>query len=243
MEKVIYTAMSGAEYALTAEQIHANNLANASTTGFRADFERVQAYPVTDSKNETRIMAQMTAGGINYAAGSMNRTDRPLDVAIRGDGFFTVQMADGKEAYTRDGEFSLNQSGQLTLNGYPVQGAGGPITVPEYRDIKIGEDGVISITPAGGGATQQIGQLKLVNPDKTQLTKNSSGFLQLSDGTTASTDSTIQVASGFLESSNVNPVDELIASLSLTRSFDLQVKLMQSSDKQAEDGNKLISNS
>jgi len=240
MEKVIYTAMSGAEYALTAQQIHANNLANANTTGFRADFERVQAYPITDSDNETRIMAQMTAGGINFSSGNMDKTDRPLDAAIRGDGFFSVEMPDGSEAYTRNGEFSLDADGQLNLNGYALLGDGGPIVVPDYQDIKIGEDGTVSITPPGGGAVQEVGRLKLVNPDLTQLTKNTAGFLQQTGGAPAAADENVTVAAGFLESSNVNPIDELIASLSLTRSFDLQVKLMQSADSQAEEGNKLI---
>lgn len=239
MEKVIYTAMSGAEYALTAQQIHANNLANANTTGFRADYERVQAYATSDSKNETRIMAQMTAGGINYESGSLIKTDRPLDGAIRGDGFFTIQMPDGSEAYTRNGEFSLNETGELSLNGYPVMGDGGPLVVPDYRDLKIGSDGTISITPAGGGALQEVGRLKLVNPDTASLSKNSAGFL-VTDGAPAQTDEAVTMASGFIESSNVNPIDELIASMSLTRSFDLQVKLMKNADSQAEEGNKLI---
>lgn len=240
MEKVIYTAMSGAEYALTAQQIHANNLANANTTGFRADFERVQAYSLTDSDNETRIMAQVTAGGINFSAGSMEKTDRSLDAAIRGDGFFTVQMPDGSEAYTRNGEFTLDETGQLNLNGYALMGDGGAITIPDYQDIKIGEDGTISITPPGGGAIQEVGRLKLVNPDVSTLSKNNAGFLHNSSGQTSETDENVTVAAGFLESSNVNPIDELIASMSLTRSFDLQVKLMKAADSQAEEGNTLI---
>lgn len=242
MEKVIYTAMSGAEYVLTAQQIHANNLANATTTGFRADFERVQAYPITDSNNETRVMAQMTAGGVNFDSGSLDKTDRPLDAAIRGEGFFTVQMPDGSEAYTRNGEFTLAADGQLTMNGYPVMGDGGALTIPDYRDLKIGSDGTISITPAGGGALQEVGRIKLVNPDTSTLTKNTYGMFTTSNGT-ATADENVTVASGFLESSNVNPIDELITSLSLTRSFDLQVKLMKSADSQAEEGNQLISSS
>ena len=241
MEKVIYTAMSGAEHALQAQQIHANNLANVNTTGFRADFERVQAYQLQGDTFGARVMAQEIPGGTSFSAGAISETGRELDVAIQGDGYLTVTMADGSEAYTRAGELTLTADGQLTLQGNAVQGDGGELVIPEYRDIKIGQDGTISITPAGGGALQEIGKLKLVNPDESLLVKNSQGLLQLSDGSQAESDDSVQVAAGFLEGSNVNPIDELINSMSLTRNFELQVKLMQSVDAQAQQGNELIS--
>lgn len=241
MEKVIYTAMSGAEHALQAQQIHANNLANVNTTGFRADFERVQAYQLEGDSFGARVLAQEIPGGTSFSAGAISETGRDLDVAIQGSGYFTVATADGGEAYTRAGALTLTADGQLTLQGNAVQGDGGEIVIPEYRDIKIGQDGTISITPAGGGALQEIGKLKLVNPDESLLVKNSQGLLQLSDGSQAEGDDSVQVAAGFLEGSNVNPIDELINSMSLTRNFELQVKLMQSVDTQAQQGNELIS--
>lgn len=241
MEKVIYTAMSGAEHALQAQQIHANNLANVNTTGFRADFERVQAYQLEGDSFGARVLAQEIPGGTSFSAGAISETGRDLDVAIQGSGYFTVATADGGEAYTRAGALTLTADGQLTLQGNAVQGDGGEIVIPEYRDIKIGQDGTISITPAGGGALQEIGKLKLVNPDESLLVKNSQGLLQLSDGSQAEGDDSVQVAAGFLEGSNVNPIDELITSMSLTRNFELQVKLMQSVDTQAQQGNELIS--
>ena len=241
MEKVIYTAMSGAEHALQAQQIHANNLANVNTTGFRADFERVQAYQLEGDSFGARVLAQEIPGGTSFSAGAISETGRDLDVAIQGSGYFTVATADGGEAYTRAGALTLTADGQLTLQGNAVQGDGGEIVIPEYRDIKIGQDGTISITPAGGGALQEIGKLKLVNPDESLLVKNSQGLLQLSDGSQAEGDDSVQVAAGFLEGSNVNPIDELINSMSLTRNFELQVKLMQSVDAQAQQGNELIS--
>lgn len=241
MEKVIYTAMSGAQHALQAQQIHANNLANVNTTGFRADFERVQAYQLQGDSFGARVMAQEIPGGTSFSAGAISETGRELDVAIQGDGYLTVTTADGSEAYTRAGELTLTADGQLTLQGNAMQGDGGELVIPEYRDIKIGQDGTISITPAGGGALQEIGKLKLVNPDESLLVKNSQGLLQLSDGSQAESDDNVQVAAGFLEGSNVNPIDELINSMSLTRNFELQVKLMQSVDTQAQQGNELIS--
>ena len=132
-------------------------------------------------------------------------------------------------------------SADTAANDTAAASDGGEIVIPEYRDIKIGQDGTISITPAGGGALQEIGKLKLVNPDESLLVKNSQGLLQLSDGSQAEGDDSVQVAAGFLEGSNVNPIDELINSMSLTRNFELQVKLMQSVDTQAQQGNELIS--
>lgn len=240
MEKTIYTAMSGAEHALQAQQIHANNLANANTNGFRSDFERVQAYQLQSDTFGTRALAQELPGGINLASGTLGATGRNLDVAIKGSGYLTVSDGNGKEAYTRAGSLNVESDGTLTVNGNRVMGEGGDITVPAYRDIKIADDGTISIVPSGGGALQEVGKLKLVNPDATSLEKNTQGLLVLSDGSQATADTDVQLVSGFLEGSNVNPIDELINSMSLTRSFELQVKLMESSDKQAELGNELI---
>nr|WP_321241446.1 flagellar basal-body rod protein FlgF [uncultured Tolumonas sp.] len=241
MEKAIYTAMSGAEHALQAQQIHANNLANAGTTGFRADFERVQAYQLQGDTLGARVLAQELPGGTNFSTGALSETGRSLDVAIQGSGYLTVATPEGGEAYTRAGDLTVNADGRLTLHGSAVMGEGGEIEVPDYRDIKIGQDGTVSITPAGSGAQQVVGKLKLVNPDPSLLTKNTQGLLQLTDGSQAAADTNVQLESGFLEGSNVNPIDELISSMSLTRSFELQVKLMESSDSQAKQGNELIS--
>lgn len=239
MEKVIYTAMSGAEQALLAEQIHANNLANVNTTGFRADMERAQAYQVEGDTLGARVLSQPLDGGLNLDAGPLEKTGRDLDVGIQGPGYFAVETDSG-EAYTRAGNFTLNEAGVLMLNGAPVVGSSGEIVIPEHRTMNIGSDGTISVMPTGGGAEQEVGQLKLVNPDASQLTKNTQGLLVLSSGQNADVDPSVHVASGFLEGSNVNAIDELIGSMSLTRSFELQVKLMETADKQAEEGNDLI---
>lgn len=240
MEKVIYTAMSGAAQVLQAQQIHANNLANVNTTGFRADMERAQAYQVEGDTLGARVLSQPLDGGLNLAAGTLEETGRDLDVGIQGNGYFAVETADGGEAYTRAGDFTVNAAGVLMLHGNPVLGNDGEIVLPEYRNLQIGADGTISINPSAGGVQQDVGQLKLVNPDAAQLTKNTQGLLVLKDGSTANADEGVHVASGFLESSNVNAIDELIGSMSLTRSFELQVKLMESADDQAKQGNELI---
>lgn len=151
MEKLIYTAMSGAQHTLMAQQIRANNLANVNTAGFRADFERVSAYALTGDGYQSRVMAKEEMAGTNFKAGPLMQTGRKLDVAIRGEGFLAVQTPDGKEAYTRAGNLEADADGLLTLNGRPVLGEGGELVLPAYRDISFGKDGTLSITPPGGG--------------------------------------------------------------------------------------------
>ena len=241
MEKLIYTAMSGAEHTLLAQQIRANNLANINTTGFRADFERVSAAAIDGAGYQSRVMAREEQAGSNFTPGPLMQTGRKLDLAIRGEGFFTVQTADGQEAYTRAGNFTVDTEGKLLLNERPVMSDGGESVLPEYRSLTIGSDGTISVTPPGGGAKLEAGKLKLVQPETKNLVKGADGLFRQKQGGVADASDQVVVASGFLEGSNVNAVDELVNSMELTRSFELQVRLMKSADEQARLGAKLIS--
>ena len=222
-------------------QVIAHNLANVNTAGFRADFKRASAYALTGDGYQSRVMAREEQAGTDFRAGALMQTGRKLDVAIRGDGFLTVQTADGKEAYTRAGNLEVDGEGLLTLNGRPVLGDGGEMVLPAYRDLSFGKDGSLSITPPGGGARLDVGRLKLVNPDPADLVKGADGLFRQRQGGDAEISEQVVLASGFLEGANVNAVDELISSMSLTRNFELQVKLMQSVDAQAQQGNELIS--
>lgn len=243
MEKVIYTAMSGAQHALQAQQIHANNLANVATTGFRADYERVMAQAVQGDGYDSRVMATELAPGTDFTSAALVKTGNKLDVGIRGDGWLAVQTSDGEEAYTRAGDLAVSSTGALTLHGQPVLGDAGELVLPDYRDMDIGTDGTISVTPPGGGAVLEVGRLKLVNPDTSQLTKGSDGLFRLTSGGQAERDDNVVVASGYLEDSNVNAIDEMVQSLQMSRTFELQVKLMKSADEQAQQGNELVSGS
>ncbi|MFG0832365.1 lateral flagellar basal-body rod protein LfgF [Aeromonas bivalvium] len=241
MEKLIYTAMSGAQHSLVAQQIRANNLANLNTAGFRADFERVSAYALSGDGYQSRVMAREEQAGTDFRAGALMQTGRKLDVAVRGEGFLTVQTADGTEAYTRAGNLEVDADGLLSLNGRPVLGDGGELVVPAYRDLSFGNDGSLSITPPGGGARLDVGRLKLVNPAANELVKGMDGLFRLRQGGEAEASENVVMASGFLEGANVNAVDELIGSMALTRNFELQVKLMKTADDQARQGARLIS--
>lgn len=115
------------------------------------------------------------------------------------------------------------------------------MVLPAYRDLSFGKDGSLSITPPGGGARLDVGRLKLVNPDPAELVKGPDGLFRLRQGGDAEASEQVVLASGFLEGANVNTVDELISSMSLTRNFELQVKLMKTADDQARQGARLIS--
>ncbi|WP_299489596.1 flagellar basal body rod protein FlgF [uncultured Shewanella sp.] len=243
MDRMLYTAATGAARIMEAQSIRANNLANADTTGFKADLERVNAQTVTPMGNSlrTRVLAQTEDTGFNKQAGALNPTGRTLDLAIRDHGLFTV-MTDEGEAYTRSGAIVPDATGQLTLDGRSVQGLNGPIVLPEYRELFVGDDGRISILGAEGGIIEQVAQLKMVNPELDTMKKGQDGLFYSRDGNPLVADDSVRVDSGFLEASNVQAVSELIASMDLSRQFEIQVKLMKSAEKLAEAGNRLIKN-
>ncbi len=239
MDALIYTAMSGAERALRGQQVHANNLANMDTGGFRANLELATAQSLTGSGYDDRHMAQLQANGVLTRQGTEKATGRELDVSISGDGFFTVQGPTG-EAYTRAGAMTLDNNGQLMVNGNPILGEGGPITLPEYTKIAVGQDGTISIQSPGTATMQTIDKLKLVKADASELTKNEAGLLVARNGQPLPTDPTVLVRPGYLEGSNVSAVEEMVATMSLNRTFEVQMKLLTSADTNAQTGNRLI---
>ncbi|WP_076413090.1 flagellar basal body rod protein FlgF [Shewanella sp. UCD-KL12] len=243
MDKMLYTAASGAARVMEAQTIRAHNLANAETTGFKADLERVNAKVVAATGNslQTRVMAQTESSGFSQQAGAMNPTGRTLDLAIKEQGLFTVMTEQG-EGYTRSGNIVPDTNGQLTIDGRPVSGIDGPIVLPEYRELFVGDDGRISVIAAEGGIIEEVGQLKLVNPELDTVDKGLDGLLYSRDGEPLAINNEVRVDSGFLEASNVKAVSELIASMDLSRQFEIQVKLMKSAEKLAEAGNRLIRN-
>ncbi|WKE66532.1 flagellar basal-body rod protein FlgF [Gallaecimonas kandeliae] len=240
MERFLYTAMGGALHTLTAQRIHANNLANAGTTGFRADLEQVAAYQVQGPGFASNVLAQEQDPTTDFTPGHLETTGRDLDVAIRGAGFLSVQAANGKEAYTRAGNLQVDADGQLLADGRPVLGVGGPIQVPDYQSITLGQDGTVSVVPVGGNATLQLGQLKLVNPAIQGLAKGEDGLFHLKAGGQAPQDPNVVLEPGHLEASNVNAVDEMVNTLSLSRTFEVQIRMMKTADELSAAGSRLV---
>lgn len=236
MDRLIYTAATGTKHILEKQATTSNNLANVSTTGFRAQLDVFRSAPVQGPGLPTRAFVVDSTAGNDFSAGALQVTGRDLDVAIKGDGFIAVQMPDGSEAYTRNGSLQMGPNGVLqTANGQTVAGEGGPITIPPDATITVGGDGSVSVIsnvdqPA---AANVLGRLKLVNPPTGDLVRGDDGLFRLKDGGTAQADPAVQVAGGALEGSNVNPVDCMVDMISLARSFDMQMSLMKNAENNA----------
>ncbi len=225
MDNMLYVSMSGARENMLAQAAHANNLANVSTTGFYRDFEQARSMPVFGQGLPSRVYAMTERPSTDFATGALIETGRSLDVAIQGDGFIAVQAADGSEAYTRAGDFQVDINGMLrTGTGLPVLGDGGPIAIPPAQTVDIGFDGTISIVGIGQGPENiaQVERIKLIKPDITDVEKGKDGLFRLKEGLPpALPDATVRLATGYLETSNVNAVEEMTEILTLSRQFEM----------------------
>jgi flagellar basal-body rod protein FlgF len=234
MDRMLYVAMTGAKQTLVAQAANAHNLANASTSGFRADLAAFRAMPVFGPGQPSRVYAMAERPGVDFSPGTVSATGRELDLAIQGEGWIAVQGRDGREGYTRAGDLRITPNGQLVTGaGLPVLGNGGPIAVPQYEKLEIAADGSISIRATGqaAAALATVDRIKLVNPPPAELRKGEDGLMRLADGRDAEPDAAVQIVSGSLEGSNVNAVDALVNMLTLQRQFEMQVKMMRTTEE------------
>lgn len=243
MDRLIYTAMSGASHVLQQQATVSENLANANTPGFRAALNTFRAVPLLGEGLPTRTFVVDSTAGADFTPGVLQQTGRDLDVAINGAGWIAVQGADGKEAYTRNGSFQATQNGVLqTRTGLNVMGDGGPISIPPDTEVTFAKDGTISTVPSSGQATSVIvvGRLKLVNPPAEQLERGDDGLFRLKGGAVAIADANVSVVPGSLEGSNVNAVEAMVTMISLARKFDMQMKMLQSADNNAQRASQIM---
>ncbi len=234
MDRFLYIAMNGAKNALHAQQTNANNLANVSTVGFKAEMDQFQSQSVYGPGYPTRVYASDEMVGVDFRQGPVMTTGRGLDVALNGDGWFTVQAEDGSTAYSRRGDFRIDPSGLLQDGANQIVfGEAGPITIPEYESMVIGRDGVISIRAAGQAANTlvEVDRLRLVKPDPSTLEKGTDGLFRSKDGKEAPLDATVTLTQGALEASNVNTVDAMVKMIEYARFYETQVKLMAVADE------------
>jgi flagellar basal-body rod protein FlgF len=236
MDRFLYISMSGAKETLRAQTANNHNLANASTTGFRADLSAFQTRAVAGSGYASRAYATSSTTGWDQTQGAMMATGRDLDVAVNGPGWIAVQGPDGREAYTRAGDLRVDPSG-MVMNGagHLVLGDAGPLMVPPHASIAVGADGTISIVPIGQGpeTTALVGRIKLVNPPAESLVRGEDGLFRTRDGADAMPDASVRLSSGTLEGSNVNIADAMVNMIELARHFDLQVKAMRTAEENA----------
>jgi flagellar basal-body rod protein FlgF len=243
MDRLVYTVASGAKHILEQQATTSNNLANVTTTGFRAQIDAFRAVQVQGEGLPTRAFVVNATVGSDFASGALQSTGRDLDVAIKGKGWIAVQMPDGTEAYTRNGALQMSPNGLLTTaSGLPIQGDGGPITIPPEVTVAIGGDGTVSTiaTTTKPGAPTTLGRLKLVNPPEQDLVRGDDGLFRLKDGSSAPSDPNVVVAGGALEGSNVNPVDSMVSMINLARSFETQMSLLKNAENNAAKATQIL---
>lgn len=242
MDRLIYVSMTGARHALEAQATVAHNLANVTSSGFRAQMNAMRAVHLFGEGMPTRSYVVDSTVGTDFRPGAVQQTGRPLDVAIMGQGFLAVQSADGSEGYTRAGGLNVGAGGVLVnAQGLQVMGDGGPIAIPPDVNVTIAKDGTVSAVPSNGrGAVNVLGRLKLVNPPEADLVRSQDGLFRLKDGGVAPADNNVVVASAAIESSNVNAVEQLVAMISHARAFEAHMKMLSNADQNDRQANQLL---
>lgn len=235
MDRLLYIAMNGAKHSFNQQAVTAQNLANASTVGYKSQNGAFRALPVFGQGATTRTFVVDSTPNTDLSSGAIFTTGRPQDIAVHGQGWIAVQDAKGAEAYTRNGSLQVTSDGLLvTSTGLPVVGDGGPITIPADSEITIGKDGTVSVvTNNQYNATTNLARIKLVNPADTDMVRGDDGLFRTSNKQSAAADASVNLVTGALESSNVNSVNALVSIIEQSRFFDIQVQLMQKTDENA----------
>ncbi|CAM2786466.1 MULTISPECIES: flagellar basal-body rod protein FlgF [Vibrio] len=246
MDRALFLAMSGAKQNMQAMQLRANNLANVSTTGFRADLAQARSMQAYGDGLPSRVFSMTERPGNNFQQGSVITTGRDLDVTIQGDGWIAVQDKTGAEGLTRNGNLQIDQTGLLLNgNGHLVLGeTGAPITLPvPVAKVEIGNDGTISVRPQGApaDAMEIVDRIKLVRPNNQDLYKDVNGLFRAKDPNTAyDADANVKILTRALEGSNVNAVGEMTSLIELQRQFEMQVKMMSTAEDMDKSSDSLL---
>ncbi|WP_231758130.1 flagellar basal body rod protein FlgF [Microbulbifer elongatus] len=249
MDRLLYTAMSGARQSMEQQSVVSNNLANATTSGFRAQLYALRAVPVQgDALLATRTSVVASTPGADFRSGPVNATGRELDIALQGNAWLAVQSSDGSEAYTRRGDLQVDATGMLSSAGHPVMGENGPVIMPLGARISIGVDGTISAIGAGEDpeALVQVARLKLVTPDDGGLQRGTDGLFRAVPDMAGNViplaqNEQARLISGSLEGSNVSPVESMVAMIDNARRYDMQLKVIESADENGRQADSLLS--
>ncbi len=242
MDKLIYTSMTGASAAAQRQAVLANNLANASSNGFRAELSTFRAVPLNGDGASTRVFALEATSGHSSLPGAVQRTGRPMDAMAQGNAWFAVQGLDGTEAYTRNGSFEVTPEGQLVnASGLPVLSDGGaPIDIPPNAQVALGSDGTVSAQVGNQPATT-LGRLKLVTPTaEERLERSADGLFRTPTQDPLAQDGTARIQTGAVEGSNVNPVETMVGMIQAARQFETQMRLLQTAEANDKSASQLL---
>lgn len=247
MDRLLYTAMTGASGTMNRQAAVAHNLSNVSTLGYRAEEHRLRAVQVQTHNQPpalpTRAFVVDASTHTDYTMGPVMQTNRQLDVAVQGSGWIAVTAPDGTEAYTRNGNLQLDVNGVLqTRTGLNVVGDGGQISIPPDQQVEIGRDGTVSIIPITGfRSTSNVGRIKLVNPNENELERRPDGLFRLRTGQPAPLNDNVRLSTGVLEGSNVSATDQMVSMISLARQFEMQIKMMTNAETNDRAATQLLS--
>lgn len=249
MDRILYTAMSGAKQSLDQQAVVNNNLANASTAGFRAQLHAMRAVPVQgDGLQPTRTSVVASTPGSDFSHGAIEATGRDLDVALQDESWLAVLGDDGGEAYTRRGDLQVDSTGMITSAGRPVMGDGGPMVVPLGSSLSVGADGTISAIGPGDqpDTLVEVGRLKMVTPGEGGLLRGTDGLFRAplnAEGEQAplGRDENARLVSGALEGSNVSPVEAMVSMINSARRYEMQLKVVDDANTNAQQADKLLS--
>ena len=242
MDRIIYTAASGANAAMARQQALANNLANVSTPGFRAEMSTYRSVPLNGSGASTKVFALEATAGHLDRPGPITQTGRNLDVAARDNAYFAIQSLDGTEAYTRAGAMEVQQDGTLVNpQGLPMLDSGGaPISIPPGARVQIATDGSVT-TKVGNEPPNVVGKLKMVTPNAEQrLKRGDDGYFRAATGGTMDADPLARLQDAALEGSNVSPIEAMVGMIQVARQFEQQMKLLQTAEKNDQNASQLL---
>ncbi len=236
MDRLVYTALTGLQRTQEAQAVTAHNLANLKTPGFKREMASLASgwLASPDVQAPARVQAGGEAPLDLLAPGAIEATERPLDIAMLGDAWLTVEGADGNPAFTRRGDLHVQADGRLTTaEGYPVLGVGGAIQIPsDFASLRIGRDGTLEILPADDSQWAEVGQLLLQSPPKDQLLRGVDGLFRADWN---ERDDTARIHPGALERSNMSAATALVELVEQSRLFEMQTRLV-SAAKEMDEG-------
>jgi flagellar basal-body rod protein FlgF len=242
IDRIAYTAMTGAKHAMGQLATTSNNLANVHTPGFRETVAAFRAVPLEGEQADSRAFVVDSTPTAIFNPGPIETTDNPNDFAIKGDGFFAVRRGDGSEVYTRAGRFFRDENGTLKLGrDVTVVGEGGDITIPAGAEMEVSQNGTVWIRENGEQSLNQVGTMKLVNPNIRDLVRSEDGFFELpANQPPAQQDAAVRVVQGAYESSNVNSATAMVQMINQTRMFELNMRVIQTAEQNARQANILL---
>jgi flagellar basal-body rod protein FlgF len=242
IDRIAYTAMTGAKHTMGQLGNTAHNMANVHTPGFREVVTAFRAVPLEGEQADSRAFVVDSTPTAMFNPGPIETTDNPFDFAIQGQGFFAVRRSDGSEAYTRNGRFFRDEGGVLRIGrDISVVGDSGNITVPAGAEVEMNRDGTVWVRENGSQTLNQIGQIKLVNPNIRDLVRAEDGLFELpKDQPAAQPDPSVRVIQGSYETSNVSTANAMVQMINQQRMFELNMRMIQTSEQNARQANSLM---